>query len=105
MYLHFATKVDLLIACIDTSLSAIPVRDRADYQAMGTGTPLQRAATAAHWLRSANERSASIQRVLDDAAVSTPRQPRPGWSSAGMTSSPTHAVWSSGAASHPHSGG
>ena len=72
VYLHFDTKVDLLIACIDTSLSEIPVRDRADYQAMGKGTPLQRAATAARWLRGAYERSASIQRVLDDAAVSTP---------------------------------
>jgi len=76
VYLHFATKVDLLIACIDTSLSEIPVRDRADYQAMGDGTPPQRAATAARWLRSANERSASIQRVLDDAAVSTPEAAR-----------------------------
>ena len=54
------TKLELLIACIDTSLSEIPVRDRADYQAMGEGTPLQRAATAARWLRDAYERSASI---------------------------------------------
>jgi AcrR family transcriptional regulator len=72
VYLHFETKVDLLIACIDTALSEIPVRDRADYQAMGQGPPLQRAATAARWLRDAYERSASIQRVLDDAAVGTP---------------------------------
>jgi AcrR family transcriptional regulator len=72
VYLHFDTKVDLLIACIDTSLSEIPVRDRADYQAMGEGTPIQRAAIAARWLRGAYERSAAIQRVLDDAAVSTP---------------------------------
>jgi TetR/AcrR family transcriptional regulator, cholesterol catabolism regulator len=72
VYLHFGTKVDLLIACIDTSLSAIPVRDRADYLAMGQGTLAHRAATAARWLRNAHERSAAIQRVLDDAAVSTP---------------------------------
>jgi AcrR family transcriptional regulator len=71
VYLHFDTKLDLLIACIDTSLSETPVRDRADYQAMGNGTAPQRAATAARWLRGAYERSASIQRVLDDAAVST----------------------------------
>ena len=31
VYLHFNTKLDLLIACIDASLSEIPVRDRADY--------------------------------------------------------------------------
>ncbi|HSR85089.1 MAG TPA: helix-turn-helix domain-containing protein [Streptosporangiaceae bacterium] len=72
VYLHFDTKVDLLIACIDTSLSETPVRDRVDYQAMGVGTAPQRAATAARWLRDAYERSAAIQRVLDDAAVSTP---------------------------------
>ena len=71
VYLHFNTKVDLLIACIDASLSEIPVRDRADYQAMGEGTLAQRAATAAHWLRGAYEQSAGIQRLLDDAAVST----------------------------------
>ena len=71
VYLHFKTKVDLLIACIDASLSEIPVRDRTDYLAMGEGAPAERAATAARWLRGAYERSASIQRVLDDAAVST----------------------------------
>ena len=72
VYLHFDTKLDLLTACIDTSLSAIPVRDRPDYQAVGSGTLPQRAATAGRWLRDAYERSASIQRVLDQAAVSTP---------------------------------
>jgi AcrR family transcriptional regulator len=71
-YLHFATKLDLLTACIDASLSAIPVRERSDYRAMGTGTLPQRAATAARWLRDAYQRSAAIQRVLDQAAVSTP---------------------------------
>jgi AcrR family transcriptional regulator len=76
VYLHFDAKLDLLLACIDTALSEIPVRDRADYQAMGNGTLLQRAATAARWLRDAYERSAAIQRVLDDAAVSTPEAAR-----------------------------
>lgn len=72
LYLHFDTKLNLLVACIDASLSEIPVRDRDDYQAMGVGSLTQRAATAAGWLRDANERSAPIQRVLDHAAVSTP---------------------------------
>ena len=43
LYLHFDTKVDLLIGCIDRALSDVPVRDRADYQAMGTGTTAERA--------------------------------------------------------------
>lgn len=72
VYLHFDTKVDLLIACIDSSLSEIAVRDRVDYQAMGEGTLDARAAIAARWLRRAYERSALIQRVLDAAAVSAP---------------------------------
>jgi AcrR family transcriptional regulator len=72
VYLHFDTKLDLLIACIDTSLSEIPVRDRPDYQAMGTGPLPQRVATAGSWLRHAYQRSATIQRVLDDAGVGTP---------------------------------
>ncbi|MCW2857378.1 MAG: TetR family transcriptional regulator [Marmoricola sp.] len=72
VYLHFDTKLDLLIACIDSSLSEIPVRDRPDYQAMGTGALAQRVATAGRWLRSAYQRSAAIQQVLDDAGVSTP---------------------------------
>lgn len=71
LYLHFETKLALLIACIDTSLSDVPVRDRADYLAMGTGPTRTRVAVAARWLREAYERSASIQRVLDNAAVST----------------------------------
>jgi AcrR family transcriptional regulator len=73
LYLHFDTKLDLLTACIDSSLSAVPVRDRADYQAMSAGTLTERAATAGRWLREANQRSADIQRVLDQAAVSTPQ--------------------------------
>ena len=72
LYLHFDTKVDLLIGCIDSALSDVPVRDRADYQAMGTGTTAERATSAARWLRAANERSALIQRVLDAAAVTAP---------------------------------
>ncbi len=102
VYLHFKSKLELLIACIDASLSDIPVRDRADYLAMGQGALPQRAATAARWLRRAYERSAAIQRVLDDAAVTTPEacRCRPRWSSAAMTSSPTPAV-SSSAASRP----
>jgi AcrR family transcriptional regulator len=73
VYLHFDTKLDLLTACIDNSLSTIPVRDRPDYQAMSAGTLPQRAASAGRWLRAANQRSAAIQRVLDEAAVTTPQ--------------------------------
>ena len=72
VYLHFATKLELLIGCIDSALSDVPVRERPDYQAMNWGTTPGRAATAARWLREAYERSAAIQRILDDAASSGP---------------------------------
>ena len=72
LYLHFDSKLTLLLACIDAALSDVPVRERDDYRAMGTGSVAHRTAVAARWLRSAYERSASIQRVLDDAAVGTP---------------------------------
>jgi AcrR family transcriptional regulator len=72
-YLHFATKLDLLTACIDAALSDVPVRERSDYRDMGVGTLAERATMAARWLREAYQRSAAIQRVLDQAAVSTPQ--------------------------------
>jgi len=72
IYLHFDSKLALLLACIDAALSDVPVRERDDYRAMGTGSVARRTAVAARWLRSAYERSAAIQRVLDDAAVGTP---------------------------------
>lgn len=70
-YLHFQSKLDLLTACIDASLSDIPVRDRSDYQQMGSGQFHERVETAGRWLRHAHERSAAIQRVLDQAAASS----------------------------------
>jgi len=72
LYLHFPTKLDLLLTCIDASLSAIPVRERPDYQAMGSGPLTDRVATAGRWLAAAHQRSAPIQRVLDHAAATTP---------------------------------
>jgi TetR/AcrR family transcriptional regulator, cholesterol catabolism regulator len=72
VYLHFDSKLDVLVACIDAALSDVPVRERADYQALGTGTMQQRTAGAARWLREAYQRSADIQRVLDQAAMTTP---------------------------------
>jgi len=76
LYLHFDTKLSLLLACIDASLSDVPVRDRPDFQAMGTGTVRRRTEVAARWLRKAYERAAAIQRVLDDAAAAAPEAER-----------------------------
>ncbi|WP_207838355.1 TetR/AcrR family transcriptional regulator [Williamsia soli] len=72
VYQHFDSKLSLLDACIDNALSdgrAIPVRDMPEYRQMGMGDRRLRIDAGARWLCSAHERSAGIQNVLDQAAV------------------------------------
>lgn len=72
VYHQFAGKLELLDACIDLALTAGEggaVRALDDYRAMGDGTPENRIRAGASWLRGAHERSARIQNVLDQAAV------------------------------------
>ncbi|MFT4088412.1 MAG: TetR/AcrR family transcriptional regulator [Gordonia sp. (in: high G+C Gram-positive bacteria)] len=75
VYQQFSGKLPLLDACIGTALSEgspRPVRELADYRAMGDGDFDQRLAAGARWLRDAHRRSATIQDVLDQAAVTDP---------------------------------
>lgn len=72
VYQQFDSKLSLLDACIDNALSdgrAIPVRDMPEYRQMGVGDTRIRIDAGARWLCSAHERSAVIQNVLDQAAV------------------------------------
>lgn len=72
VYRQFDNKLELLDACIVAALRRdedVPVRDGADYQAMGHGSRQTRIRAAASWLRAAHLRSAAIQHVLDEAAV------------------------------------
>jgi AcrR family transcriptional regulator len=73
VYVLFDSKLALLDRCIDQRLRGahdeMPVRAQPSYQRMGEGDLGQRVAASASWLRAAHERSASIQRVLDEAAV------------------------------------
>jgi AcrR family transcriptional regulator len=73
VYMLFESKLTLLDRCIDQRLRGdhdeMPVRAQPSYQRMGQGDQRQRVAASASWLRAAHERSASIQRVLDEAAV------------------------------------
>ncbi|GAA2071340.1 TetR/AcrR family transcriptional regulator [Williamsia deligens] len=72
VYQQFAGKLDLLDACIDLALTAGQggaVRALDDYRAMGHGTLDARITAGSSWLRGAHERSARIQNVLDQAAV------------------------------------
>jgi AcrR family transcriptional regulator len=72
VYAQFESKLALLDACIDIALSdgqAVPVREMPEYQAMGIGDRHTRIAAGARWLCGAHERSAVIQAVLDQAAV------------------------------------
>ena len=72
VYQQFDGKLALLDACIDNALSAgrgVRVRELPEYRAMADGAFDRRLAAGAHWLRGAHERSAVIQHVLDQAAV------------------------------------
>jgi AcrR family transcriptional regulator len=72
VYQQFDSKLSLLDACIDHSLSdgrAMRVRDMPEYQLMGVGDRDVRISAAGRWLCAAHERSAEIQNVLDQAAV------------------------------------
>ena len=75
VYLLFDSKLALLDACIDTALSAgagVRVRELPEYRVMADGDVDSRIAAGARWLAGAHERSARIQRVLDEAAVTDP---------------------------------
>lgn len=75
VYLLYDSKLALLDACIDDALTAgqAPrVRELAGYRAMGVGDFDARVAAGARWLAGAHQRSATIQRVLDEAAVGDP---------------------------------
>jgi TetR/AcrR family transcriptional regulator, cholesterol catabolism regulator len=72
VYQQFESKLTLLDACIDLALTdgqLVPVRDMPEYQHMAQGNRASRVAAGAQWLRGAHERSAAIQDVLDQAAV------------------------------------
>lgn len=75
VYQQFDSKLALLDACIDTALSdgrSVPVRDTPEYRQMSLGDRETRVATGARWLCDAHVRSAEIQNVLDQAAVTDP---------------------------------
>jgi AcrR family transcriptional regulator len=72
VYSQFDSKLSLLDACIDAALSdgrSVPVREMLEYRAMGDGVLSSRIWAGTHWLCGAHERSAAIQNVLDQAAV------------------------------------
>lgn len=76
VYLMFESKQALLDVCIDQRLRGsrgeAPIRTQPEYQAMGSGTTGERVAAGTRWLAGAHEHSATIQRVLDQAAVTDP---------------------------------
>lgn len=75
VYQQFDSKLALLDACIDTALSdgrSVPVRDMPEYRQMALGDRQIRLTAGAQWLRDAHLRSAAIQNVLDQAAVTDP---------------------------------
>ncbi|SIS19334.1 TetR/AcrR family transcriptional regulator [Williamsia sterculiae] len=72
VYQQFDGKLALLDACIGDALSegtGNPVRTMPAYEAMGVGDRDDRIRAGARWLGAAHQRSARIQSVLDQAAV------------------------------------
>ena len=102
VYLHFDTKLDLLIACIDTALSDVPVRDRSDYQAIEKGRSLneRRPRDAGCAVLTSGQPRSSGSWTTPPSAPRRQPESRLEWSSADMTSSPTHVVSSWTGASH-----
>ncbi len=75
VYLLFDGKLSLLDAAIDDALrgaTGFRVSEQADYLAIEQGARADRIRAAATWLDDAHARSARIQRVLDEAAVTDP---------------------------------
>lgn len=75
VYQQFDGKLALLDACIVRALVGDEqhrIQERPDFRRLGEGTREERAQAAARWLREAHERSAAIQAVLDQAAVTDP---------------------------------
>ncbi len=75
VYLLFDGKLSLLDAAIDDALrgaTGFRVSEQADYLAIEQGARADRIRAAGTWLDDAHARSARIQRVLDEAAVTDP---------------------------------
>jgi AcrR family transcriptional regulator len=73
VYGNFGSKSSLLIAALDAAvvgdLAAVPLRDRAEFRALGTGSPATRARRAAKLNREINERTFGIRAALREAAA------------------------------------
>ncbi len=79
VYAQFDGKLSLLDACIDEALTGAEksrVSELPDYLRMGRGDAATRLTAGAAWLRGAHERSAGLQDVLDQAAVTDPAAAR-----------------------------
>ena len=73
IYTNFRSKADLLLAALDVSVVGddlpIPLAERPEFAALGTGTLAQRARAAARLVRGINERTYGMQKALREAAA------------------------------------
>ncbi len=72
IYKHFDSKADLLRRASDVAVVGddldVPLAERADFLAMGTGSRAERLAAAARVVLGINQRTAGFARVLREAA-------------------------------------
>ena len=76
VYASFGSKSDLLLAAIDLAVvgdaAPVPVNQRPEFAALGSGTRRQRARAAARLVAGINQRTAGVVLALKEAAASDP---------------------------------
>ena len=76
VYASFGSKSDLLLAAIDLAVVGdavpVPLNQRPEFAALGSGTRRQRARAAARLVTGINQRTAGVVLALKEAAASDP---------------------------------
>jgi AcrR family transcriptional regulator len=76
VYASFGSKADLLLAAIDLAVvgdaAPVPVNQRPEFAALGSGTRRQRVRAAARLVAGINQRTAGVVLALKEAAGSDP---------------------------------
>jgi AcrR family transcriptional regulator len=76
VYASFGSKSDLLLAAIDLAVVGdavpVPLNQRPEFAALGSGTRRQRARAAARLVTGVNQRTAGVVLALKEAAASDP---------------------------------
>lgn len=77
VYANFRSKPELLLGAIDVGVvgdvDPVPLSQRPEFEALGTGTFAERIATASQLLTAINQRTTGLTRALSEAATTEPQ--------------------------------